>query len=56
MPIVEKHLRDEVVNRCIEFLDIAINFILYIEQIYSNGLNRFCVFLLNIFFFSYRSI
>ena len=38
MRIVEKQLRDEVINRCIEFLDVAINFILYIEQIYSNGL------------------
>ena len=39
MRVVEKHLRDEVINRCIEFLDITIHFILYIEQIYSNGLN-----------------
>ncbi|CAF0842236.1 unnamed protein product [Rotaria sp. Silwood1] len=38
MRVVEKHLRDEVTNRCIEFLDIAINFILYIEQIYSNDI------------------
>jgi hypothetical protein len=38
MRVIEKHLRDEVTNRCIEFLDIAIHFILYIEQIYSNGL------------------
>ena len=38
MRVVEKHLRDEVFNRCIEFLDITIHFILYLEQIYSNGL------------------
>ncbi|CAF1046007.1 unnamed protein product [Rotaria sordida] len=38
MRVTEKHLRDEVTNRCIEFLDIAINFILYIEQIYSNDI------------------
>lgn len=36
--IAEKQLRDEVINRCIEFLDIIINFILYNEQIYSPGL------------------
>ncbi|CAF0892570.1 unnamed protein product [Adineta steineri] len=35
MRVLEKHLRDEVTNRCIEFLDVVINFILYIEQIYS---------------------
>jgi hypothetical protein len=40
MRVVEKHLRDEVINRSIEFLDVTINFILYIEQIYSNGLMR----------------
>jgi hypothetical protein len=38
MRVVEKHLRDEVTNRCIEFLDIVVNFILYTEQIYSTGL------------------
>ena len=38
MPVVEKQLREEVINRCIEFFDITINFILYIEQIYSHGL------------------
>ncbi|CAF2752418.1 unnamed protein product [Rotaria sp. Silwood2] len=38
MRVVEKQLRDEVINRCIEFLDVVINFILYIEQIYSNDI------------------
>ncbi|CAF2984252.1 unnamed protein product [Rotaria socialis] len=38
MRVVEKHLRDEVTNRCIEFLDVIINYILYIEQIYSNDI------------------
>jgi hypothetical protein len=53
MRVVEKHLRDEVTNRCIEFLDITINFILYIEQIYSNGLiNNQRSFLLNLVFFA----
>ncbi|UJR16125.1 hypothetical protein I4U23_003037 [Adineta vaga] len=38
MRVTEKHLRDEVYNRCIEFLDVTINFILYIEQIYSKDI------------------
>ncbi|CAM4751743.1 unnamed protein product [Rotaria magnacalcarata] len=38
MRVVEKHLRDEVTNRCVEFLDVIINYILYIEQIYSNDI------------------
>ncbi|CAF1360983.1 unnamed protein product [Adineta ricciae] len=38
MRVTEKHLRDEVFNRCIEFLDVTLHFILYIEQIYSKDL------------------
>lgn len=37
MRVTEKHLRDEVLHRCVEFLDIMINAILYVEQIYSTG-------------------
>ena len=37
MRVVEKHLRDEVTQRCIEFLDVAIHFILHLEQVYSKG-------------------
>ena len=52
MRVVEKHIRDEVANRCVEFLDIAINFILYIEQIYSIGLLKYLKTILsNKFFF-----
>jgi hypothetical protein len=55
MRVIEKHLRDEVINRCIEFLDITIHFLLYIEQIYSNGLikknpmNHYYFFSIDIF-------
>ena len=48
MRVIEKHLRDEVTNRCIEFLDIAIHFILYIEQIYSNGLMNIYIYVFTI--------
>lgn len=37
MRLGEEQLRKEIIDRCIEFLDVTIHFILYIEQIYSTG-------------------
>ncbi|CAF0764402.1 unnamed protein product [Didymodactylos carnosus] len=38
MRLLEKQLREEVLNRCLEFLDVTINFILYSEYIYPSEL------------------